>query len=131
MSALLTNATPLGRIPRELLLLITELLDPESYISLAMLHYPLFARRGLVPVLTTARVKAILSGPSEFPLQLLPPEILLQVMRRLPREDMMAFVVADYRHLADVGIAPRLTDQVVRGLWLACPLECGDFLPRT
>lgn len=114
----------LNRLPGEMLDLITGHLDPEAYLALAIVHYPMFARRRLVPPLTPRRLASILDGSpfnSQFALTVLPPEILLEVMARMPRRDMMSFVIANYRHLADVGIAPPLTDAVVQSFLLACP----------
>lgn len=96
-----------------------DLLEPETYISLAIAYYPLFQRRSLVPRLTHLRLAHLTLGATRhYPLRLLPTELLLQVMRALPRRDMMGFVLADYRHLVDIGIAPQLTIEDVRCLRL-------------
>lgn len=123
--ALIGVARPLSGLPNEMLFHVLEMLDTEAYIAFVVTHYTFFARRGLAPPMNPERLSNILDESrtaAYFPMKILPPEILLEVMQRMPRRHMMDFVVGNYRHLVNVGIAPRLTDVVMECFLLACPL---------
>lgn len=123
--ALFLSLRPFRGLPDEILYHILEMLDTEAYITFVITHYVFFFRHGLAPPMNTTRLANILDGSRttlRFPMMVLPPEILLEVMQRMPRQDMMSFGIANYRYLADVGIAPQLTDGIVESFLLACPL---------
>jgi len=53
------------------------------------------------------------------PMQILPPELILSIMNRMPRQDLMAFVLANYKLLVNKRIVDALTNADKRELRLA------------
>lgn len=114
---------PLYRLPLDLILMITDHLDPETFISLAFATYPLLRHHGLAPAMSVQRLSQLVNRsrlPFMFRLLPLPTELLLQTMRFLSPVDLIWFVVANYQHLAATGIAPPLTGDRIRTLRAAC-----------
>lgn len=54
---------------------------------------------------------------------MLPTELLLYTMGHLGREDLLLFVLANYEDLAEKGIAPTLTPEIIDGLYETCPSQ--------
>nr|POF17690.1 hypothetical protein CFP56_13102 [Quercus suber] len=110
---------PFYSLPSELILDIVDLLPPEAFINFAFANYPLLHAYGLAPALSRPRVVYITTQttiPALFPLLRMPAEIMLNIMRNLKPIDTMRFVVANYQDLSRQGIAPPLTEVMVRQL---------------
>ena len=110
---------PFYDLPAELILDIVDYLPPESFINFAFANYPLLHLHGLAPALSQPRVRYITNQthiPQLFPLLRMPAEIMLCIMGNLNPIDTMTFVVANYQDLARQGIAPELTEEMVRQL---------------
>ena len=110
---------PFFNLPPELILDIVELLQPEAFINFVFANYPLLHAYGLAPALSRSRIVYLTSPtqiPALLPLRALPPEIMLQVLRRLKPIDTMRFAVANYQRLAEQGIAPPLSSQTMQQL---------------
>ena len=112
----------LAGLPFELFSIIVGLLDLETYIRLAIAHYHLFQRRERAPRMTEARLGYITGHrltANYYPLMLLPTELMLQMLQRLPRRDVLHYIIANYTQLIHLGIAPRITEADVEYLRLA------------
>ncbi|KAK3670943.1 hypothetical protein LTR78_009221 [Recurvomyces mirabilis] len=110
---------PFFNLPPELILDIVELLQPEAFINFDFANYPLLHAYGLAPALSRSRIVYLTNQtqiPALLPLRALPPEIMLQVLRRLKPIDTMRFAVANYQRLAEQGIAPPLSLQTMHQL---------------
>ncbi|KAK4580210.1 hypothetical protein LTR86_000413 [Recurvomyces mirabilis] len=110
---------PFFNLPPELILDIVELLQPEAFINFVFANYPLLHAYGLAPALSRSRIVYLTNQtqiPALLPLRALPPEIMLQVLRRLKPIDTMRFAVANYQRLAEQGIAPPLSLQTMHQL---------------
>ena len=110
---------PFFNLPPELILDIVELLQPEAFINFVFANYPLLHAYGLAPALSRSRIVYLTNQtqiPALLPLRALPPEIMLQVLRRLKPIDTMRFAVANYQRLAEQGIAPPLSSQTMQQL---------------
>ena len=113
------NRHPFYLLPAELILDIIDLLPPESFINFAFANYPLLLNHNITPVLSRPRISYITTStqlPRMFPLLRMPAEITLQILGYLGPGDVMRFVVANYQDLVRQGIAPELSEGVVRGL---------------
>ncbi|KAK5108911.1 hypothetical protein LTR62_007713 [Meristemomyces frigidus] len=107
---------PFFGLPAELILDIVEMLQPEALINFVFANYPLLHAYGLAPALSRSRIIYLTNQtqiPALLPLRALPPEIMLQVLRRLKPIDIMRFAVANYQRLAEQGIAPALSSQTM------------------
>jgi hypothetical protein len=101
------------------MLVIVDLLPPETLINLALAHYPLLYAYGLTPALTPCRVLYITNRSQLsqlIPLAKIPPEIMLVIMSHLKPIDIMRFTVANYPDLERNRIAPPLTHETIRQL---------------
>lgn len=110
---------PFYSLPSELILDIVDLLPPDAFVNFAFANYPLLHAYGLAPALSRPRVVYITTQttiPALFPLLRIPAEIMLHIMRSLKPIDIMRFVVANYQDLSRQGIAPPLTEVMVRRL---------------
>nr|POF11423.1 hypothetical protein CFP56_44261 [Quercus suber] len=117
---------PFYRLPSELILDIVDLLPPEAFINFAFANYPLLHAYGHAPALSPPRVVYITEQttiPALFPLLRMPAEIMLHIMRNLKPMDTMRFVVANYQDLSRQGIAPPLTEVMVKQLRSAVGLR--------
>lgn len=107
------------RLPLDIVLMITDRLDPEEFISLAFANYPLVRHYGLVPAMSARNLAQLIdrsSLRSIFRLLPLPTELLLQTMRKLHPIDLMRFVMANYGDLVRRGLAPQLTPETIQAL---------------
>jgi len=110
---------PIYRLPLDLILIITDRLTPEEFISLAFANYPLVRHYGLVPAMSVRQLAQLIDRSnlrSIFRLIPLPTELLLQTMRKLHPIDLMRFVMANYGDLVGRGLAPQLTQETIRAL---------------
>lgn len=114
---------PILRLPLELLLDITSYLSVEALISFTFAHFEFAWRCGLAPSLSRQQLSELLKRvrcPRLLCLIPFPAELMLPTIRLLRPTDRIAFVLANYSHLAAQGIAPRLTDETIRSLRASC-----------
>ena len=113
---------PFYTLPAELVLDIVDLLPSDALINFIFAIYPLLRSHGLAPTLSAARLAYLVRQtrtPTHFQhFQLLPfpTEITLQVLSHVRPNDLMNFVLANYQHMAFLGIAPRLTPITIQQL---------------
>jgi hypothetical protein len=101
------------------MLVIVDLLPPETLINLALAYYPLLYACGSTPALTPSRVLYITNRTQLsqlIPLSKIPPEIVLVIMSHLKPIDIMRFTMANYQDLERNRIAPRLTHETIQQL---------------
>ncbi|KAF2229922.1 hypothetical protein EV356DRAFT_454984 [Viridothelium virens] len=119
-------------LPPELLDHILQSLDPESYINFVFADYPTAFVSGLVPRITQRTLLQLRYPPSSstpglFRSRAVPNELMLMIIRRLSRHDMMNFVLANYHDLRARSMVPSLTPIELGRIWNAiAPSHIND-----
>lgn len=122
VSAVTNSHPPHGffRLPMELRLIIMEDMAPHNFINFALATYSLLRplHWNLVPRITPERLRQMKdttqAASSRF--QMLPNELVLDILRLLGRVDMMRFVFTNYQVMVLKGIAPALTLDTIKQL---------------
>lgn len=109
-------------LPTELILEILSYLAPDALISFGFANYHLLLRHSLASLLSQTtmtrliRQAAVFSrNPSAGP-TLMPSEVYLQILRNAEPTDAMNYAMANYLALARQGIAPPLSQDLLRRL---------------
>jgi hypothetical protein len=122
VSTVTSNGPPHGlfRLPVELRLIIMEDMAPHNFINFALATYSLLRplHWNLVPRITPERVRQMKDSThvASSLFQRLPNELILDILGRLRRVDMMRYVFMDYQVMVVKGIAPALTLDTIKQL---------------
>ena len=110
-SGFLSNSRILN-LPLELQMQIVEYMAPDNFIRFSLAHYAHLQCKWLEhlpPITPTIYMNLVSTSPPRLgPMCHLAPELLLLIMNRLPRRDLMAFALANYRLLQNKGIVDEL-----------------------
>ena len=107
--------TLLHALPPELVLHVISYLPPVDFINLLFAQYDLLCRHRLTPRLTPCHLAELLSTCAlpvhevATPIERLPTEMLLDIVRFLPKIDLANFTFAYYHLLRARRLAPSLT----------------------
>lgn len=105
-------------LPYEILYDIIDRLHPQDFISLAIANWPLLEHFGFVPPMSQHLLRRMYRSSlpllgQAVPINLLPPEILLQIISHLSPYDTMQYIIANYRHFVQAGFAPPPTSALM------------------
>jgi hypothetical protein len=110
-------------LPLELQIQIVDYMDMGTFIRFFLANYSRLQRSWSdhLPRITPTMYMNLVSTQNVYlgPLQMLPTELILNIMNRTMRQDLMAFVLANYKLLVNKQIIDALTDEDKRELRLA------------
>jgi hypothetical protein len=104
-------------------------MTPDNFIHFSIAHYAHLRREWLehLPPITPEIYMNLVSAqsPQLGPMRDLAPELVLLIMQRLPRKDLMAFALANYKLLQNKGIVGELAEEDMKQLRTAMDLPYG------
>jgi len=110
-------------LPLELQIQIVDYMDMGSFIRFFLANYSRLQRSWsdhLPRITQTIYMNLVSTQQSNLgPMQILPAELILNIMNRMQRQDLMAFVLANYKLLVNKQIVDALTAADRRELRLA------------
>lgn len=110
-------------LPLELQIQIVDYMDMGTFIRFFLANYSRLQRNWSdhLPRITPTMYMNLVSiqQPNLGPMHILPAELILSIMNRTMRQDLMAFVLANYKLLVNKQIVDALTDADKRELRLA------------
>jgi hypothetical protein len=110
-------------LPLELQIQIVDYMDMGTFIRFFLANYSRLQRGWsdhLPPIPPTTYMNLVSTQQANLGLmQMLPAELILNIMNRIQRQDLMAFVLANYKLLVNKLIVDTLTDADKRELRLA------------
>jgi hypothetical protein len=120
-SAALRPRHALQTVPTELILEIISYLAPDAFLACAFANYHLLMRHCLTRCISSSTMTRLVCAavvPSRQATNglLIPPEVSLQILQHLAPVDAMQYALANYQVLAQQGIAPRLTVEILQRL---------------
>lgn len=110
-------------LPLELQIQIVDYMDTGAFIRFFLANYSQLQRSWsdhLPPITPTMYMNLVSTQQANLgPMQILPTELILNIMNRMLRQNLMAFVLANYKLLVNKQIVDALTDADKRELRLA------------
>lgn len=110
-------------LPLELQIQIVDFMDMGTFIRFFLANYSRLQRgwSDHLPRITPTMYMNLVSTQQANlgPMQMLPTELILNIMSRMLRQDLMAFVLANYKLLVNKQIVDALTEADMRELRLA------------
>lgn len=119
----LTASSPIVRLPCEIILNIIKFLPPDSMVAFVLATYPIVQQHGLAPRMTKKMLQRLQNLENTVPLAdiawPLPAELTLQILEELPMDEILKFVLENYRLLSSSRIAPVVTRETMLVLCLS------------